>query len=84
MLAVRAGASSVYACEMSKTMFEVATDIIATNGMSTNVHLIHKNSTELTIPDDIPGRSVHLAIIAGVSESLLYINYVVYSFSLTY
>ena len=58
MLAVRAGASLVYACEMSKTMFEVATDIISANGMSTNIHLIHKNSTELIVPEDIPGRSV--------------------------
>ena len=59
MLAVRAGATSVYACEMSKTMFEVATDIVAVNGMSTNIYLIHKNSKELTIPEDIPNRSVH-------------------------
>ena len=59
MLAVRAGAKSVYACEMSKTMFEVATDIVAMNGMSTNIRLIHKNSKELTIPEDIPNRSVH-------------------------
>ena len=54
MLAVRAGASSVYACEMSKTMFEVATDIISTNGMSTKIRLIHKNSTELVVPEDMP------------------------------
>ena len=56
MLAVRAGASSVYACEMSKTMFEVATDIISTNGMSTKIRLIHKNSTELVVPEDMPDR----------------------------
>lgn len=56
MLAVRAGATSVYACEMSKTMFEVATDIVTANGMSTNIHMIHKNSKDLTIPEDIPNR----------------------------
>lgn len=49
MFAVNAGATKVYACELSKTMFEVSQDILNANGMKDAIHLINKKSTDMVV-----------------------------------
>ncbi len=56
MYAVQAGADVVYACEVSKAMYELSTDVIAANGMSDKLTLIHKKSTQLEVGKDVPER----------------------------
>ena len=56
MLAVRSGASRVYACEMDATMATMSHDIIAANGMADRISIINKMSGDLEIPQDIPER----------------------------
>lgn len=58
MLAVRSGAARVYACELNTTMVTMSHDILASNGMADKVAIIHKTSTEATIPADLPERYV--------------------------
>ena len=62
MLAVRSGASQVYACEMDTTMATMSRDIIAANGMTDEISVINKISTDLTIPQELPERlDVHFS-----------------------
>lgn len=56
MFAVQSGAKEVYACEMSKTMYEMGLDVLKANKMEKLVHTIHKKSTEMKVGDDIPER----------------------------
>lgn len=56
MFAVQSGAKNVYACEMSKTMFDLSADVIKSNGMEDSIHVINKRSYDLKIPDDLPER----------------------------
>ena len=56
MFAVQSGAKLVYACEMSKTMYDLSLDILAANQMKDSVHVINKKSHDLAIPDDVPRR----------------------------
>ena len=56
MLAVRAGASRVYACEINATMVTMSHDIIAANGMMDKIAVIHKMSSDVQISNDIPER----------------------------
>ena len=58
MFAVKAGAKSVYACEMSKAMHDVSCDVLAANQMRDNIRLFHKMSSDLKIPEDLPKRYV--------------------------
>lgn len=59
MCAKKAGASEVYACELSKTMYELACEVLSANGMADSIKVLHKKSLDMEIPRDIPGRSVH-------------------------
>ena len=54
MFAVEGGARRVYSCDMSKTMFEMACDVIQDNKMADRIHVIHAKSTDLSVPQDIP------------------------------
>ena len=56
MFAVQSGAKKVYACEMSKTMYEMGLDVLKANKMEKLVHTIHKKSTEMKEGNDIPQR----------------------------
>lgn len=56
MFAVQSGAKEVYACEMSKTMYEMGLDVLKANKMEKLIHTIHKKSTEMKLGDDIPER----------------------------
>ena len=58
MLAARAGASPVYACEGSEAMCQVAAATLADNGMDERVHLINKWSHQMTVGEDLPRRCV--------------------------
>ncbi|KAL4229855.1 class I-like SAM-binding methyltransferase superfamily [Mactra antiquata] len=56
MMAEMSGAVKVMACDGSQTMIEVAEDVFDANGVSNRINLLHKHSTELQIPQDIPNR----------------------------
>lgn len=56
MFAKKAGAPSVYACELSKTMYELACEVLAANGLEREVTLLHMKSTDIEIPKHIPAR----------------------------
>ncbi|XP_012884951.1 PREDICTED: putative protein arginine N-methyltransferase 9 [Dipodomys ordii] len=56
MFAKNAGALSVYACELSKTMYELARDVVSANKMDTGIKLLHMKSLDLEIPKHIPER----------------------------
>lgn len=56
MFAVQSGAKEVYACEMSKTMYEMGLDVLKANKMEKLIHTIQKKSTEMKLGDDIPER----------------------------
>ncbi|XP_071609795.1 protein arginine N-methyltransferase 9 [Heliangelus exortis] len=69
MFAKRAGASSVYACELSKTMYELARDVIAANNMEREIKILHLKSLDLEIPKHIPER-VSLVVTETVDAGL--------------
>ena len=56
MFAVQAGAKKVYGCEMSKTMYEMSCDVLGSNGMRDKINLIHKKSTDMSVPQDLAAR----------------------------
>ncbi|XP_021794535.1 protein arginine N-methyltransferase 9 isoform X2 [Papio anubis] len=65
MFAKKAGAHSVYACELSKTMYELACDVVAANKMEAGIKLLHMKSLDIEIPKHIPER-VGIKDIAGI------------------
>lgn len=56
MCAKKAGASEVFACELSKTMYELACEVVSANGMKGAIHILHKKSLDMEVPKDIPHR----------------------------
>lgn len=56
MCAKKAGATEVYACELSKTMYELACEVVAANGMDEGTKILHMKSLEMEVPKDIPHR----------------------------
>uniref|UniRef100_A0A6I8NF26 Protein arginine methyltransferase 9 n=1 Tax=Ornithorhynchus anatinus TaxID=9258 RepID=A0A6I8NF26_ORNAN len=54
MFAKKAGAPSVYACELSKTMYELACDVVAANNMATEIKLLHMKSLDIEVPKHLP------------------------------
>ncbi|KAM5255918.1 protein arginine N-methyltransferase 9 isoform 2-T2 [Ctenodactylus gundi] len=69
MFARNAGAHSVYACELSKTMYELACDVVAANRMDTGITLLHMKSLDIEIPKHIPER-VSLVVTETVDAGL--------------
>lgn len=57
MMAARAGASSVTSCEMVSAVAERARDIIALNGLSDDITVIDKPSSELAVGRGLPERA---------------------------
>ncbi|XP_052791753.1 protein arginine N-methyltransferase 9-like [Mya arenaria] len=51
-----AGAHHITACDSSQAMIDVARDVLLANGAQNKVHLLHKHSTALQLPTDIPER----------------------------
>lgn len=56
MCAKKAGAADVYACELSKTMYELACEVVSANGMDGSIKILHIKSLEMEVPKDIPQR----------------------------
>lgn len=69
MFAKTAGASSVYACELSKTMYELACEVLVANGLDKEIKLFHMKSLDLEIPKHIPER-VSLVVTETVDSGL--------------
>lgn len=56
MMAARAGASFVVACEMQKDLAETAQEIIEANGYSEQIVVYNKKSTDLIIGEELEGK----------------------------
>lgn len=69
MFAKKAGAHSVYACELSKTMYELACDVVAANQMEAGIKLLHMKSLDIEIPKHLPER-VSLVVTETVDAGL--------------
>lgn len=57
MMAARAGARHVYACEKLPDLAELAMEIIARNGLADRITVIARDSTDLAIGDEMPERA---------------------------
>ncbi|TRY64521.1 hypothetical protein DNTS_008365 [Danionella cerebrum] len=69
MCAKMAGAVEVYACELSKTMYELACEVLSSNGMADGIKILHKKSLDMEVPKDIPNR-VSLVVTETVDAGL--------------
>ncbi|XP_036744887.2 protein arginine N-methyltransferase 9 [Manis pentadactyla] len=69
MFAKKAGAHPVYACELSRTMYELACDVLAANKMEAGIKLLHMKSLDIEIPKHIPER-VSLVVTETVDAGL--------------
>lgn len=69
MFAKMAGARHVYACELSKTMYELANEVVSANNMSSDINIFYRKSFDLEIPKDIPER-VSLVVTETVDAGL--------------
>lgn len=69
MFAKKAGAPHVYACELSKTMYEVACDVVTANNLAEDIKLLHMKSFDIEIPKHIPER-VSLVVTETVDAGL--------------
>ncbi|XP_028833978.1 protein arginine N-methyltransferase 9 isoform X2 [Denticeps clupeoides] len=69
MCAKKAGATEVYACELSRTMYELACEVVAANSMEGSIKILHLKSLEMEIPKDIPHR-VSLVVTETVDAGL--------------
>ncbi|XP_028601049.1 protein arginine N-methyltransferase 9 [Podarcis muralis] len=69
MFAKKAGAPSVYACELSKTMYELACEVLAANDLDGEIKLLHMKSLDIEIPKHIPER-VSLVVTETVDSGL--------------
>ncbi|XP_068798340.1 protein arginine N-methyltransferase 9 isoform X2 [Struthio camelus] len=69
MFAKKAGAPYVYACELSKTMYELACDVVAANNMGSEIKILHLKSLDIEIPKHIPER-VSLVVTETVDAGL--------------
>lgn len=54
MMAARAGATTVYACERDPSVAEGARAVVARNGLQDRVRVIAKASTDLVLGEDLP------------------------------
>jgi tetratricopeptide (TPR) repeat protein len=54
MMAARAGAEHVTACESVGVLADIANEIVALNGLSDRITIIHKHSTDLIVGQDMP------------------------------
>ncbi|KAM8808357.1 protein arginine N-methyltransferase 9 [Eudromia elegans] len=69
LFAKKAGTPYVYACELSKTMYELACDVVAANNMGSEIKLFHLKSLDIEIPKHIPER-VSLVVTETVDAGL--------------
>ena len=57
MMAARAGAAQVVSCEQNPAIADVATEIIARNGLADRVRIVAKHSADLDVEADLGGRA---------------------------
>ena len=57
MMAARAGAKHVYACEMNPVLAAMAREIVAVNNLDDKITIIEKNSAEMVIGEDMPEKA---------------------------
>ncbi len=69
MLAARAGAAHVYACEENPMLAETAREIIAANGFADRITVFARSSEDLDPVDDLGG-GVDLIVSEVISENL--------------
>ncbi|XP_063776654.1 protein arginine N-methyltransferase 9 isoform X3 [Pseudophryne corroboree] len=69
MFAKRAGAPHVYACELSKTMYDLACEVMAANNMEGEIKLLHMKSHDVRVPEHIPEK-VSLVVTETVDAGL--------------
>lgn len=69
MCAKKAGAAEVYACELSKTMYELACEVVSANGLGGSINILHMKSLEMEVPRDLPKR-VSLVVTETVDAGL--------------
>ncbi len=70
MMAARAGAAKVFACEANPMLAASATEVIAANGLSDKIKVYAKHSTELDAQADLAG-GVDLVVSEVFSDDLL-------------
>ena len=70
MMAARAGAGRVVACEENPAIADMARQIVATNGFAERVRVVTGNSTELDVESDLEGRA-DVIVSEIVSNNLL-------------
>ena len=70
MMAARAGADQVVACEMNSAVAEAARDVVAKNGLQDRVTIVEKASTELAVGVDLEGPA-DVLIWDNLSHSLI-------------
>ena len=58
LFAAEGGGQKVYGCEMSKTMYELSVDVIASNNMTDKITILHRKSNDIDVPKDIPERYI--------------------------
>ena len=56
MMCEFSGAIEVTACDGSRAMIDVAHDVLQANGVSDKINLLHKHSSDIKIPSDLPSR----------------------------
>nr|XP_006629607.1 PREDICTED: putative protein arginine N-methyltransferase 9 [Lepisosteus oculatus]XP_015199997.1 PREDICTED: putative protein arginine N-methyltransferase 9 [Lepisosteus oculatus] len=69
MCAKKVGAARVYACELSKTMYELACEVVSANGMNGEIKILHMKSLDMEVPRDIPDK-VSLVVTETVDAGL--------------
>ena len=70
LMAARAGAGRVVACEENPAIADIATRIVATNGYAEQIRVVTGNSTELDVEADLEGRA-DVIVSEIVSNNLL-------------
>ncbi|MDE2477060.1 MAG: tetratricopeptide repeat protein [Alphaproteobacteria bacterium] len=70
MMAAKAGAASVAACEADPVIADHAREIVALNGLSDRIRVIAKHSTALAVGSDLPQRA-NVLITETFSSDLL-------------
>jgi precorrin-6B methylase 2 len=69
MMAARAGAAHVYACERERNLADLARLVVAENGLESRVTVIAKDSREIVVGQDMPERATLL--VTETFDSLL-------------
>lgn len=71
MMAARAGARQVIACEANPTLAALAREVIKNNGYSDRIRVINKPSQQLNPETDFPGKTRPNVLVAEVFDTLV-------------